>query len=197
MEEIDLDLGNLTIGHDVDTKRLGAAFFSDDDIGVVTRCHFEVERAATHSLDKLTARRWRKVRSKYLSDQLNLLEMLGAPPKLLAPARTLNNLRNDFAHGGIEELSEERLLDLLRGVRSFLPQFHDDFEIRIRGKREFTAKFRDCSIRQRYVLTTSVLLMLIGGLPEIMSAYRDEVRRRLDASLSASPPRGPVPSSPE
>ncbi len=184
LEDINLNLGELTVGHDVDTGRLAASFFSEDDIGVVIRCHFEVERAATHSLEALTGGRWRKVRGKYLSDQLNLLEVLGAPPKLLAPARTLNNQRNDFAHDGVSELSEQQLLDLLRGVRAFLPQLHDDFEVRIRGKREFKATFRECSIRQKYALTAGMLALLVGGLPETIKAYNDEMRRRAKAPQS-------------
>lgn len=122
MKEIDIDLGDFTIAYDIDTSRLVASFFSEDDIGVVIRCHFEVERAATHSLENLTRGRWRKLRTQYLSDLLNLLEVLGAPVKLLAPARTLNSQRNEFAHKGMVELSEQALLDLVRSVRAFLPQ---------------------------------------------------------------------------
>ncbi len=180
MGSVNLSLGEMTFGHDLDTRRLAASFFSEDDIGVVVRCHFEVERAATHSLDTLTGNRWRKMRGKYLSDQLNLLEVIGAPPKMLAPARTLNHQRNDFAHKGLSELSEQQLLDLLRGVRDFLPQLHDDFEVRVLGKRKFNAKFHQCSIRQKYAITAGTLALLIGGLPETIKAYNDEMRRRAD-----------------
>lgn len=179
-----LDLGEFVSGHDFDIKRFTSAFFAEEDIAAMVRCHFEVERAAIRSLDVLTGGRWEKVRSQYLSEKLNLLEMIGAPPKLLAPARTINNQRNEFAHKGWEEISEQQMLDVVRGVRAFFPQFHDDYDVIFHGKRKFNAKFHECSIRQRYVLTTGILTMFIGGLPEIMRIY-------------FSKKHGPVPSSPE
>ena len=177
-DNISLRLGELTVGHEPDTARYTAAFFSEDDLGTIIRCHFEVERAANRSLEVITQGRWKKVRSQYLSEKLNLLEMVGAPQKLLAPARTLNNQRNDFAHKGLEEISEQQFLDLVRGVRAFLPQFHDDYRVIFHGKREFDSAFKDCSIRQRYAATSFILSMLVGGIPELVAAYHQEVRAR-------------------
>lgn len=165
-----LKLEKFVSGHDIDTKRFVAAFFAEEDIAAIVRSHFEVERAAARTLDVLTERRWRKVRSQYFSEKLNLLEMLGAPHKLLAAARTLNNQRNDFAHEGLEEISEQQMLDLVRGVKAFLPQFHDQYELILSGEQKFRAKFCECSIRQRYVIAAGILAFLIGGLPEMMKA---------------------------
>jgi len=161
-------MNDIILGHNPDTRRFASAFFAEDDIGAIIRCHFEVEQAANRELDVLTNQRWRRVRSQYLSDKLNLLEMIGVPSHLLAPARTLNNQRNGFAHDGAEEITEQQMLDLLRGFRALMPQFNDDYEIAFRGRREFTAKFRDCTIRQKYVVTAATLAFLIGGLPELV-----------------------------
>ena len=139
----------------------------------MVRCHFEVEKAAIRALEALTGDRWRKTRSQYLSEKLNLLEMLGAPDAILAPARTLNKQRNAFAHDGVEEISEQQLFDIVRGIRAFLPQFHDDYRVQLHGTREFSGTFRECSIHQKYAVATSILSMLVGGIPEFMRAYRE------------------------
>lgn len=194
MGDINLRIEKLVFDHDIDTKRFASAFFAEEDIAAMVRCHFEVERAAIRSLDVLTEGRWRKARSQYLSEKLNLLEMIGAPIKILAPGRTLNNQRNSLAHDGIEEISEQNMLDLVRGVRAFLPQFHDDYEIIFHGRHNFSAKFHQCTIRQRYVIASAILAALIGGLPEIMKAYRDEVQRQADASSPSKASSGPTPS---
>ncbi|KQU66653.1 hypothetical protein ASC75_08430 [Aminobacter sp. DSM 101952] len=173
MTKIDLKFETLTIGHELDTKRLASAFFAEDALGVVVRCHFEVERAAIRALDTLTGNRWRKTRSQYLAEKLNLLEMLGAPEPVLVPARTLNKQRNAFAHDGLEEISEQQLLDIVRGIRDFLPQFQDDYRIQLHGEREFSGAFKECSIHQKYAVASSILAMLVGGIPEFMRAYRE------------------------
>ncbi|TIN70477.1 MAG: hypothetical protein E5Y30_15830 [Mesorhizobium sp.] len=176
MSDINVKLDLITLAHDIDPKRFSAAFFGEDDIGAVIRCHYEVEKAAIYALEVLTDGRWKRLRSQYLSEKLNLLEVLGAPPRLLAPARTLNNQRNDFAHEGLDTLDPQKELDLTRGVRAFFPQFHDDYSIVLHGKREFTGKFRECSPRQKYVVSAAILSALIGSIPVLMKEHRDKVQ---------------------
>lgn len=177
-DEISLRIGELTIGHQPDTGRFTSAFFAEDDLGAIIRCHFEVERAAIRSLDVITQGRWKKTRSQYLSEKLNLLEVVGAPLKLLAPARILNKQRNEFAHDGIDAISEQQSLDLLRSLRAFYPTFNDDYRVIFHGLRQFDAAFRDCTLRQRYVATAMFLTLLIGGIPELIAAYRQVMRAR-------------------
>lgn len=175
MPDIDVKLDTVTLGHDIDPKRFSAAFFGEDDIGAVIRCHYEVEKAAIYALDVLTDGRWKRLRSQYLSEKLNLLEVLGAPPRLLVPARTLNNQRNDFAHEGLDTLDPQKELDLTRSVRAFFPQFNDDYSIILHGKREFAGKFSECSPRQKYVVSAAILSALVGSIPVLMKKYRDEL----------------------
>ncbi len=190
MENIDLKLERLTTSHDIDTARVAAAFFAEDDIGMIIRCHFLLERAAIHALEVITDGRWKKNRSKYLGEKLEILAIIGAPPRILAPARTLNNLRNDFAHEGVEAITTQTEADLTRGVRAFYPKLTDDFGVSFTGSRTFTGRFGDCTPRQRYALAASVLTMFVGGIPELMKACQDEARGREVTDKGPQAPAG-------
>lgn len=176
MEDVTVRFGDI-VGHELDTQKLGAAFFSEDGTGVMLRSHLLVEQAAIHTLDVLTQGRWTKLRTQLFGEKINLLEVLGAPPRLLAPVRTLNNQRNDFAHRGVEIITEQHLLDVLRGLRAFVPQFTDDYLVIFRGKREFNAKFHDCTILQKYAVTAAVLAMQVGIIPQLMHRYFEQTAR--------------------
>lgn len=181
MEKLNLDLGEVTIAYDPDTARLTSAFFAEDDIGAIIRCHFEVERSASRALDVMTGGRWKKTNSRYLLDKLNLLEMIGSPTKLISPARILNNHRNEFAHKGKEEVTEQEMLDLVRGVQAFIPHFsHEEYRVLIQGRKVFDGRFSECSRRQKYVVASAHLMFLIGGLPEILDQYKKTGQRPAD-----------------
>lgn len=164
-----LNLGDFVSSHSPDTARLATAFFSNDDIGALIRCHFEVERAAAHALDILTQERWKAAKCRYLNDKLNALEMIGAPPNILAPAKILNKHRNRLAHDGVDTILYEQEAEFTLSVRSVLPQYTDDFKIIINGSRSFEGKVSDCTTRQRYVVSCGFVTMLVGSIPKIMA----------------------------
>lgn len=174
MDKIDIDLGDLTISHDIEIGRLVAALFSEDDIGAIIRCHFEMERAIVYALGVITQDRWKVAKPAYLSDKLNLLEMLGLSRHLLAPARALNRHRNALAHNGLEKLTSAHEREFTGLVRAVCPQFHDDYTIQIRGKRTFDATFRDCSTKERYVISAGIAMMLLAASPEMLGKYHSQ-----------------------
>ncbi|MFA6155056.1 hypothetical protein [Mesorhizobium sp.] len=179
MDAIDLDLGTMTIAHNPDTARIAAALFSEDDIGAVIRCHFEVERATTHAVSVITQDRWRVVKNcRYLADKLNLLEVIGVPKHFLEPARALNRHRNGLAHQGVDEITEDQETEITRLTRLVFPNYHDDFELRVSGRHTFNKKYRDCSTKERYVMTVGQVAMMIAGLPEILAKYYVEAATR-------------------
>ncbi len=171
MEDVSLHIENFKTGHDPDTGRLSSAFFSDDDIGTLIRCHFEVERAAIHALDILTQERWKIAKYRYLNDKINFLEVIGAPPALLTPARILNKHRNALAHSGIDIITEEQEQEFTASIRSFFPQYSSDSTVSFRGKKTFDGKLSECSHRQRYVVSASFLIMGLSGIPKLMATY--------------------------
>ncbi|PQA73515.1 hypothetical protein [Brucella oryzae] len=175
MEDISLDLGEVISEHEPDTKRLAAAFFSDDDIGALIRCHFEVERAAIHALEIMTQGRWKTANCRYLNDKLNILEVIGAPPALLAPARILNKHRNSLAHSGIDIITREQEHEFTASVRRFFPQYTLDSKIDFRGTQTFNGTINDCSHRQRYVISASFLTMAMSSIPKILAKYFERI----------------------
>ncbi|WP_407976082.1 hypothetical protein ACJKIH_02885 [Brucella pseudogrignonensis] len=185
MEYVSLNLGNCKSGHDPDTGRLASAFFSDDDIGTLIRCHFEVERAAIHALDVITQERWKIAKYRYLNDKINFLEVIGAPPALLAPARVLNKHRNALAHSGIDTITEEQEHEFTTSVRSFFPQYSSDSNVSFHGKYTFDGKLSECSQRQRYVISASVLIMGLSNVPRIMAKYWDKANHRSGSNAGA------------
>lgn len=176
MDKESLDLGNFVSSHSPDTARLAAAFFSNDDIGALIRCHFELERAATHALDVLTQGRWKAAKCRYLNDKLNALEMIGAPPTILASAKILNRHRNRLAHDGVDTISSEQEAEFTLSVRSVMPQYTDDFRVIISGSMNFDDKVSNCTVRQRYVISCGFVVMLVGSIPQIMAMALQKVK---------------------
>lgn len=194
LDKIDVKFETLTISHEVETKRLAEALFSEDEIDAVIRCHFELERAAIHALEVITQGRWKAGRSNYLKDKLNLLEIIAVPRHLLAPANLLNQHRNDLAHKGVDKITEQQEAEFTRLTRVALPQYHDDYSLKVSGKRTFDKKYRECSVKERYVMTAGVVVMLVGGLPEILAGYYSQAAELKNAGLGEAPVPSQVPA---
>lgn len=102
-----MDIGSVTIEHDIDRSKILDALFTEDDIGTIIRIHFEAERALNWLLHKLTDGRSEKVvKSWKFSQKLDLCYLLGMPDRWLSPIKTLNKDGNSFAHGSQSEFTD-------------------------------------------------------------------------------------------
>lgn len=100
---------------DINFKRVLAALKSVDDIGVVIRSHYELERAAVRALQKLYPR-YDALGHQYLSQHMKALRAVGAQGKIFQAADYINRVRNEFAHGGTEQISQQHLSELCSQV---------------------------------------------------------------------------------
>ncbi|MBZ9760983.1 hypothetical protein LB553_08845 [Mesorhizobium sp. CA8] len=170
---IDVEFDTLTMAHQPETSRLVAALRSEDDIGAVIRCHFEVERAAEHALEVITQGRFKVARANYLSEKLNLLEILGAPQAFLGAARLMNKHRNGLAHRGVDQITAEQEAEYSAAVRRVFPQYGEDFRLRATKGTDWSFEkiYADCSVRERYVWSTGFVIVMVGELPQFMAKY--------------------------
>ncbi|WP_295897896.1 hypothetical protein [uncultured Bartonella sp.] len=68
-----MDIGTVTIEHEIDTSKFIDAVFTKDDIGAIIRVHFEAERVLNWILGKITDGRSEKVvKSWKFSQKLDL-----------------------------------------------------------------------------------------------------------------------------
>jgi hypothetical protein len=151
-----MDIGTVTLDYNPDVEAIKDALTATDDIGVVIRCHFQAERAIVHLLDSLTTGRFSKKadRYRYLSNKLDLLEVLGFQPDWVAPLRVVNAHRNHFAHQGQDTLKETDERELKEAVsRVFGVVANPELKMRLpifEGDRFYA----DCDLRTRYVMMT-------------------------------------------
>lgn len=157
------------LGHTPDVERLIAAFSSTDDIGAIIRCHFEAERAVDAALLRLTSGRF-DISSRtyqYLGPKLDLLELLGVPPERIAPLRSINTLRNKFAHDGLNVIEASREEQLRRNVVKICPTINDpNFRVMMKSVTPETGTlYRDCTTSQQYTVLTMCAVAGIAALP--------------------------------
>lgn len=168
------DIGDITFSFDLDTSRLKSALLSEDDIGAVIRCHFEAERAASHVLHIVTAGRvgrFGERRFRYLSDKLDLLEVVGLEALHLQPLRFVNTHRNKFAHEGHDRINQTQVSELWGALSSVAPKFNDDSRFTWHGNDRYdNVRVGDLSLKERYVLGASNAIGLFASLPEILGA---------------------------
>jgi hypothetical protein len=95
----------------IDFDRFEAAFLSEDVVGAVVRCQYEMERAARRALTSL-APKYHLMKHRYLSDHLKTFRALGCEGPIFQVAEYVNKVRNEFAHDGIELLTDQHLREL-------------------------------------------------------------------------------------
>jgi len=103
---------------EVDVARMMRAIDTPDDIGAVVRMHFEIDRALEHIVDAMVPAA-KHLRHRFMDERIRFLQALGLPDVRLQPARTINTVRNDFAHREKENL-EQADVDALEGPVSKL-----------------------------------------------------------------------------
>lgn len=175
-----MDFENITI-HDIDMTRFSMALLVEDDLGSVIRCHFEAERALDHALSVFTEGRSSKSKLlRYFGHKLDALSMLGLDERFLLPMRTLNRVRNDFAHRGVDKITDKDLSEIRDAIGRVAPQMLQDFDIRIRGRFEFEGKYSTLNLRQKFVVSSLHATALLGGVPDIV--------RQAAAQMGVQPP---------
>jgi hypothetical protein len=129
-----MDIGRVVFDHDIDSKRIIDAIFEPDDVGAIIRIHFEAERAIDYTLSKFTEGRFEPSNSRWsFSQKIELLRLIGVPSNWLAPIKTLNKHRNEFAHVGKTTIQSQEAVDLLRQMNQMSSTITEDFMIHIEG----------------------------------------------------------------
>lgn len=148
-----MDIGTVTIEHEIDTSKFIDAVFTEDDIGTIIRVHFEAERGLNWLLHNLTDGRSEKVvKSWKFSQKLDLCYLIGMPEKWLSPIKTLNKHRNSFAHGFQSEFTDEQIIELYHQVRRISPKFSTKMQLEVKGKGPLCKKYAECSNKEKYVM---------------------------------------------
>ncbi|MDQ0301422.1 hypothetical protein [Ancylobacter polymorphus] len=167
----------LVTNHKIDMKRLKAAFFAEDDIGAVIRCHYEAERALIHALDKLTSGRATKdkKKNKYFADSLNILFILGVADQIIKPMEILNNVRNGFAHKGHETIDDKAITELQAAVATFTDTPLETFIIKFEGGKTFEESYDKLSKRQKFVVCATIATGMLAASPDAYKQASDKL----------------------
>lgn len=163
-----MDIGTITMEHELDRYRFLNAFLEADDVGAIIRCHYEAERALDYVLDKLTdGRSNRNAKNWAFAMRLEVCRLLGVQDMWTAPLKTINDHRNDFAHRGKDSLADQQILDLYHQVRRFYPRFDGSFRTKFHGTRSIDKTFAECSNKEKYVMMVMVVTGFFSSLPQI------------------------------
>ena len=171
----------VTLSFDVSTNRLFEAFFANEDVAAIIRCHFEAERAAAHVLSKLTAGRCKPSSNmvRYFGQKLEMLRIIGIDPKALSPLAIHNEHRNKFMHGGQVAITTDQLEELHESVLKIIPKF-GEMQFKFPDIPGFDRLYKDLSDRQKYVGNMMGAIWTFASIPDI-------VRPAADAVAPASP----------
>ncbi|WP_150111189.1 hypothetical protein [Mesorhizobium opportunistum] len=170
-----LDVGAITMEHDIDTSRFVGALFEADDVGAIIRCHYETEKALDFVLEKLTDGRSKRTKGWTFANRLEVCRMLGVRDIWTAPIQTINSQRNDFAHKGQLLIEDQQILDLYHQLRLIYPKFSQSFRLKINGSRAFDKEFEQCSNKEKYVILASVVTSLFCSLPQMAAVQQPAV----------------------
>ncbi|PLX36037.1 MAG: hypothetical protein C0605_08370 [Hyphomicrobiales bacterium] len=83
----------------IDVDLVKEALASNDDVGVVLRAQFEIERALVRVLDEKYPN-YPALGHRYLHQHLNALRAIGIEGSVIRIARKVSQVRNDMAHVG-------------------------------------------------------------------------------------------------
>lgn len=158
----------VTLSFDLNRGRLLSAFFADDDVGAIIRCHFEAERAAIHVLSELTAGRFNPDHNmtRYLSQKLEMLRVVGVDPKILSPLAAHNAHRNKFAHHGQEKITVTQLDEIHGAVLAVLPNF-GEMQFRFPDNDAFESHYINLTLRQKYVGNMMMAIAAFAAIPDL------------------------------
>jgi len=139
-----------------------AALKSGDDIGVIIRCHYEIESAARHTLGVLSSNRSSDIKLNYLGQVLDGLNLLGVSTASLAPSRCLNKFRNKIAHHGQDSIDNSFINEYTTLTKSVHRDFRDDITLVFSDQNlGLNKRYSEASNREKCVVATWYNLMLI------------------------------------
>lgn len=164
-----VNVGDLVIEHSTDPSRMISAMLGEDEIGAIVRCHFEAEQAINHVLKKLSNGRSKRVEGwQSFANKLEVCRVLGIGENMCAPLKLLNDHRNEFAHNGRESLAAGEVVDLFRLVSRAYPQFTQEFRFVITGKNSFDRPYKECSNKEKYVMSCAIAINLFASMPQVL-----------------------------
>lgn len=159
---------NLISSHKIDTKRLITALRVEDDLGAVIRCHYEAERTMDYVIETITEGRSKNTNIlRYFGQKIELLYIIGISDQFLSPLRTINSIRNGFAHKGREEIPLEALANLRDSVQTFSEHPIDDFTVRIDGGSVFEARYDAMTARQKFTVCATWAIGMLATVPDV------------------------------
>lgn len=162
-------MSTIVIKHNPNVDRFIAAMASQDDIGAVIRCHYEVEKVIDHIISHRTENRYSpsKTSMKYLSQKIEFLHLFGMHMNFIEILRSINRLRNRFAHQGQEKITEADVTELKGKLAKIMPVWDEDSPVRMAIDGPFEGKLKDLPYRQRYVLLVMKVTVACATLGNI------------------------------
>ena len=182
------DVDDVIMSYELDRKNLMSAFFADDDISSIMRCYSEADVAANHVLSKLAHKGFEPKESKlrYLSEKLEVAELLGVHTNFIAPLRAHNKHRNKFAHGNQRLIKGTQLDELHQLVRKAVPVFGDDFRFRLERGDYFESPYSQLTPRQKYVGNMMMAISSFAVVPDLKPKVATLVAHGMIAGLTVS-----------
>jgi hypothetical protein len=160
-----------TFNFPIDTGRMLRAIDTSDDIGAVIRIHFEIDRALEHIVSVMVPAA-QHLRHRFMDERIRFVLALGLPTDRVEPARTINTLRNHFAHREKERLDQSDV-DLLEGPvcemlgRAIPPQFSLRHERKDGSRREWL--YGDMSVKEKICMLG---FFTLGGIATIENDFQ-------------------------
>ncbi|MGO4683370.1 hypothetical protein [Hyphomicrobium sp. 2TAF46] len=151
----------------INFERFEAAFVSTDDIGIVVRCEYEIERAAYRALSAMVPK-YDKFKHRYLSDHLKTFRAFNFSGPIFQVADYVRKVRNEFAHDGIEQITEQHVKELCSQAGSGFggrPILDWTLGLGMWGAKRET-KWSEFNSRQQFVLISATDAAAIDTLPQ-------------------------------
>ena len=120
----------LVLGLKVDASRMVRALQTPDAIGAIIRIHKDLDRELKRVV-RVMVPDYSRLKLRTMNQRIECLKAAGLPEKRLAAPRTINLVRNAFAHGEKETFDQADVDELLRAIRLVLGDdytetaFHD------------------------------------------------------------------------
>lgn len=142
-----------------------ALFNCADDIAVVLRAHFMIERVAILKVEKIAPSFLRVIDRPKLSHAINVLRFLDAPDQFWRPLKELDKIRHRFAHEGTDVILRSDIDALLKVSRPQIQARIIDGNIGVvKNNLDNTYKYDDAPVRVLFSMVVATIFVEITGL---------------------------------
>lgn len=152
----------------IDTDLIKEALSSNDEIGVVLRAQFEIEKAVVRVLERKYPK-YSALKHRYFNQHLKALRALGMDAQILKIAQKVNQVRNDMAHVGkgiktkVAEKDIQELYAHASGI--FGGEEFPEFTVQI-GKNNESQRLKEMPISSQFLLIAAMTAMAFDAYLE-------------------------------